>query len=199
MDAEMFGKAIESIHEFGFVDPVTVREVGADRYQIVDGEHRWKAALEHSDACDLLAGAHTGFDVLSVWNLGLVEDDVAQQLTIVLNETRGEAKQDRLAALVQGLAERNDERRLRTVMPFTAERFAELSGARGSIDWEALQRKRRALAGGQNERWVERVYRMPKAAAEVVDEAIAKVKDGEGVEQDWRALEMIAADFLGSP
>jgi ParB-like chromosome segregation protein Spo0J len=37
MDAEMFAKATASIHQFGFVDPVTVREVGLHDYQIIDG------------------------------------------------------------------------------------------------------------------------------------------------------------------
>jgi hypothetical protein len=37
---------------------------------------------------------------------------------------------------------------------------------------------------------------MPGASAKVVDEAIARVRD-EGIDQDWRALEMIAADYLG--
>src|SRR6478752_5191608 len=69
MDPDMYGKAIESIHEFGFVDPVTVRRiVGSSsfnvakaskgeeawldvvRYQIIDGEHRWKAGKDHG-AC----------------------------------------------------------------------------------------------------------------------------------------------------
>jgi ParB/RepB/Spo0J family partition protein len=44
MDDEQYGKALNSIREFGFVDPVTVRELGNDTYQIIDGEHRWRAA-----------------------------------------------------------------------------------------------------------------------------------------------------------
>ena len=35
----------ESIEEFGFIDPVTVRIVEG-RYQIIDGEHRWRQAVE---------------------------------------------------------------------------------------------------------------------------------------------------------
>jgi hypothetical protein len=39
---------------------------------------------------------------------------------------------------------------------------------------------------------------MPRSSASVIDEAIEKVMSEDGIDQDWRALEMIAADYLGS-
>ena len=46
--------------------------------------------------------------------------------------------------------------------------------------------------------WVERVYRLPRDSAEVVDQAVHKVMDEEGLppDQDWKALELISADSL---
>ena len=41
----MLDHARASIHRFGFVDPVTVRRLGTT-YQVIDGEHRWRIALE---------------------------------------------------------------------------------------------------------------------------------------------------------
>lgn len=197
MDPEMFSKEIASVHEFGFVDPITVRFHSDSIWEIIDGEHRWKVAQNHSDSC--IDDRHVGYDTISVNDLGKVDDETAQQLTIVLNETRGSPDKNKLAKLVSELASKRDAVRLSTVLPFTAEHFAELAGQRGQIDFAELQRKRRQAAGEGGERWVERIYRLPASAAQVLDEAIEKVKNDEDVKQDWRALEMIAADFLGSP
>lgn len=87
MDAE---KA--SIKKFGFVDPITVRESGKG-YEVIDGEHRWRAAKELK------------LKEVPVINMGIVKDEVAKQLTIVLNETRGKAKAKELAQLIQELGQ----------------------------------------------------------------------------------------------
>ena len=45
MTTEMYAKALESISEFGMIDPLLCREMG-DHYQIIDGEHRYRAACD---------------------------------------------------------------------------------------------------------------------------------------------------------
>ncbi len=184
----MYAHELASIREFGFVDPVTVRvlDVERDMYEIIDGEHRWRAAIE------------LRIEEIPCWDLGVVADETAQQLTIVLNETRGQSNRQKLALLVSSLAAKRSQAQLAELLPFSAETLAELSGARAKIDFAELQRKRRQLEEGSGDRWVERIYRLPLPAAEVIDEAISKVRQS-GVEQDWRALELIAADYLGSP
>src|SRR6185312_654905 len=88
MDDVMYGKEIESIHEFGFVDPLTCRMIGEIR-QIIDGEHRWRVAKDHGRCVRNANGVdwveHLGLAELPVTNLGIVADTAAQQLTIVLN------------------------------------------------------------------------------------------------------------------
>jgi ParB-like chromosome segregation protein Spo0J len=185
MDEAMYAKELKSIERFGFVDPVTVREVGMHDYEIIDGEHRVKAARE------------LGMTEVPCHNLGLLDDDTARELTIVLNETRGTSDRERLSELLKDLASRRDERQLREIMPFGRERFDELLD-RKTIDWSGLEEKRQALAEQSERRWVERVYRMPVAAAEVVDDAVARVMESEEVAEDWRALELIAAEYLSS-
>jgi len=183
MDEDMIAKERQSIEQFGFVVPIIVRETGPFDFQIVDGEHRW------------VVGQDLGMTEFPCWNLGIVDEDTARQLTIVLNETRGTADEDKLAKLVQDLLQRRDERGLRAVLPFDRERFDRLAKRR-QIDWEALEAKRQVLQQGTNERWVERVFRMPSAAAIVVDQAIQRaMRDGE-TEHSWRALELIAADYV---
>ena len=80
----------ESIRTFGFIDPVTVRphpEIEGD-FQIIDGEHRAKVAPE------------CGFPSVPIAILDLGET-AARKLTIILNETRGEADTVLLGSLLR--------------------------------------------------------------------------------------------------
>ena len=182
MTEEDLQKEMASISEFGFVDPMTVRWMGSeDVYQIIDGEHRWKAAKRlglESVPCIILEAT----------------DEVAEQLTIVLNDLRGRPNEEKLAALVRDLSTRRSMLDLEKVLPYKRERLAEMIAERkADFDWDALKRPKPEEKA--EPRWVERVYRFPPAAAEVIDGAIAKVRDDEGIE-DWAALELICADYM---
>jgi ParB-like chromosome segregation protein Spo0J len=180
MDDDMLRKEIESIREFGFVDPITVRSFESG-YQIIDGEHRWKGAK-----------------VVGLFEIPCivldVSDEIAEQLTIVLNDLRGKPNEEKLAALVRDLSTRRSMLDLERVLPYKRERLAEMIAERkADFDWDALKRPK---PEEKPERlWVERIYRLPHEAAKVIDEAIAKVRE-DGVEDDWKALELIAADYL---
>jgi len=190
MEPEMFAKERASIREFGFIDPITVRKVGQAHdaaYQIIDGEQRFNAGIAE------------GVEDFPLVLLDVTEDE-ARELTIVLNDTRGQFREDRLAALVRDLASRREMSRLESLLPYSKARLDQLTERR-TIDWDDLE-KRRAEVNKQTDRdtdpWVERVFRMPRASADVLDEAIRKVQSEDGAEQPWQALEMIAADFLAS-
>lgn len=191
---EIYAKEIASIEKFGFVDPITVREVGFDRFQIIDGEHRWKAGREHSEECRPADGVHVGYVALPCWNLGLIEDADAREMTVVLNETRGVANEDRLRSLLEDLIKRRgSEDPVREIMPFSRERFNEIMG-RMEVDWQKLEERREALAA--QGRWKELVFRVPAEAADTINNAIDRVKEEEGFEDRWKALEMICADRM---
>jgi len=185
MSPEMFQKELASIAEFGFVVPLLVRTHPwePDAYQIIDGEHRWRA------------GKELGMISFPV-SIIEVDDDTAQQLSIVLNETRGSANQLKLASLVRSLAARTDPEKLQRVMPFSRERFDEMLGRldESRIDFDALKQKRQSMnsEGG----WVERVFRLPADSATVVDDALRKIMEAEQIDEQWRALELMAADSL---
>jgi ParB-like chromosome segregation protein Spo0J len=183
MTDEIFRKEIASIREFGFIDPLTVRASG-DGYEIIDGEHRWKAGQE-------LGMTRFPCIVLDV------DDATAMELTVVLNETRGRADREKLAVLVRDLAQRRDEAQIQRVLPFSAADLKTMLTGTAQIDWDALREKRDKLKQDRG-RWVEKVYRMPAEAAEVIDRAVERIKDKDGVEFDWQALELIAADSLAS-
>jgi ParB-like nuclease family protein len=179
MDSEMFRKELASIKQFGFVNPIIARTFG-EHLQIIDGEHRWRAAKE------------IGMTEVPVTLVDGLSDADAKQLTIVLNETRGRADADLLGALLKDLlSEGVPKADLLDVMPFGPSQFDKLTGLT-DFDWSALETHR-----DETTSWVERTYRLPRDAAAVIDDALAAAK-GEGELEDWQGLELIAADFLAS-
>ncbi len=178
----------------GFLDPLTVRSRKGingtldDIYEVIDGEHR------------LSIGIDEGLTWFPCWLID-VDDATARELTPILNEMRGHHDADKLGTLLKDLLKRRDEGELRAIMPFDRERFDELIGNRKPIDWGALEQKRTSGPGaGQpsEQRWVERVYRMPADVAEVVDQAVTKAKEEADVDNDWQGLEYVCAEYMGS-
>lgn len=86
----IFEKERNSIRKFGFLDPILVRKVGAG-WEIIDGEHRWRAATAE------------GFKKIPANDLGKVDESVAKQLTVIANETRGQADRGLLTKLYKDL------------------------------------------------------------------------------------------------
>ena len=181
MSDEMLRKEIDSIKEFGFVDPIHCRALD-EVFQIIDGEHRWigaKAIGMEEIPCIMLD----------------VDDTVAEQLTIVLNDLRGKPDEAKLAALVRDLSTRRSMLDLERVLPYKREKLAEMIAERkADFDWDALKRPK-IEEKPEVAQWVERIYRLPIDAAQVIDGAISKVKE-DGVNDDWKALELICADFM---
>lgn len=180
----MFAKAVESLRVFGFVDPLTCRTV-PNGYEIIDGEHRWRAAMQE------------GITVLPVFDLGDVPDDVAVQLTIVLNETRGQIDPRKLGSILKDLSSKMSKETLLATLPYTREAFDRLTGET-KLDFSTIgQPPARRESQPKPMAWVERTYRMPVESAEVIDRAIAQIKESEDDHvPDWQALELMAADFL---
>lgn len=182
MDEFMFQKELSSIRAFGFVDPITVRQLSDGLFEILDGEHRWRAAKI------------LGMKMVPVWNLGDLPDAAAKQLTVVLNETRGHADEEKLRLLLSDLLESESRADLMENLPFDAERFMALTGS--DFDWSELDVEPPQGEEDQSH-WVERIYRMPIDAAKVLDQALANIKDGDDM-SDAQALEALAADYLGA-
>lgn len=197
VEADMFAKVVASLHAFGFVDPITVRAID-ERLQIIDGEHRWRAGQNHSDRCEPGLDRHVGLTLVPVFYLGALTDSIAQQLTIVLNETRGQADPDKLGQLLTSLMAKETKESLLSTLPFTREAFDRLTGL-PALTWENLDVPRPQLSGERPSAWVERTYRMPKEAALVIDEALARARARTDNPElpEWQALEFLAADFLG--
>jgi ParB/RepB/Spo0J family partition protein len=180
MDEGMFAKELASIRKFGFVDPVTVRWA-EDGFEIIDGENRWKAA------------ERLGMAEIPVWDLGVVPDHLAMQLTIVLNEVRGQAEPRKLADLLRDLLSRESKESLIATLPYSKESFDQIANI-GHMDLSRIGEQaepKRNIA-----KWVERIYRMPIDAAEAIDEAIAECREVNDPDMtEWAALVEICSAY----
>jgi len=110
-----------SIEKFGFVDPITVR-IKEGVYEIIDGEHRW------------IEAKNAKMETVPIINLGEVVDTVARQLTIVLNETRGEFDTVKLSELLVELQKDVDYNELLNDLPYPKEELDSLL-ALPEFDW----------------------------------------------------------------
>jgi ParB-like chromosome segregation protein Spo0J len=180
-DPETFAKEKVSLQRFGFVVPIITRSATpGSKFEIVDGEHRWKAAIE------------LGMEWVPIYDLGNISEHEAMQLTIVLNELRGKPEEKKLGDVLKRLLNTETIDTLTEVLPYSKEdvgRIAELP----EFDWEGFKEKNRKADA---ERHVERIFRLKPDAAKVLDEALKKAKEDDDRVSDAEALEAIAADFL---
>ena len=183
MSDDTFAKELRSIREFGFIDPVTVMKRRDGGFMIIDGEHRWKAAQQLGIA-----------SVPAIICDGLSETD-AKKLTTILNGLHGDPNREKLGDLLKNLLENEPVSSLLGVLPFTETEFNDLAGLK-PFDWAAFEQQMGEPAVKTRSAWVERVYRFPADAAETIDAAISKVREQEGEMPDWKALELICADYI---
>lgn len=185
MTADMLAKARESIETYGFIDPLTVYEIGIRDYRIIDGEHRYDIGLS------------LGMDKFPCTNLGLLDDVSARKLTIILNELHGQADPLKMGDLLQSILADSSIDEMLVALPYDQSMLAGFLST-PLPDLPPLESSPPAAPGDSSKtQWVERLYKMPKEVALVVDEAIEKAKDGEEIEQ-WQGLERVAADYLAN-
>lgn len=104
-DKKMFEKEKKSITELGFLGSILVRDhIIPGYYEILDGEHRWKAAKE------------LGYTKMQIETIGKILDDEAKLLTILINNLRGKDDVFKRAKILEAL----EEGQL-SLLPFTEE------------------------------------------------------------------------------
>lgn len=125
MTEGMFEKERLSIRTHGFVQPIMARISPQGEMQIVDGEHRWRAAqLE-------------GMVEVPVVNLGAIGDERAKKLTIISNELRGAPEPVLLAQLVKELSATQTVDQLSAELPMTPVELDTLIRSTEAFDWDA--------------------------------------------------------------
>jgi len=185
----------ESIATFGFVDPVTVRPHPdmPGHFQIIDGEHRWRAAQDLQIATVIAVVLDVG-------------DAEAKKLTVILNETRGKADQVDLAVLLEDLREEMGDD-LGLGLPYSPRELDDLL-ALANEDWRAkLEEKLDAdKAPAEPDEWVTITCRVPQLVATFMDQARDRYRDEAGAElpdnaavADGMVLERCLAAYLQEP
>lgn len=170
----------ESIRAAGFVDPVTVRKRGK-QYEIIDGEHRWKAAQAE------------GLKRISV-NVVDVDDTTARKLTLMLN-THGEPNRIKLSTELQQLVELLGDDDARLGLPYDETEFGELLKL-AQATWPNYQGDGQD-GDGDGKGISVLTFHVPTDAVEVINTAIDRMI---GDEETTRgvALERICADYLAA-
>lgn len=193
MDAFTYGKTIESIKSFGFIDPLTVRPhpKKAGGWQIIDGENRWKVARD------------LGIVEVPAFDVGTIDDHSAMKLTIILNELRGQYDPIEMGNLLESLLKAEDMVSLSQSLPFTDVALKGMIGLK-DFDFGTPGLRDAALRGEQRaaerKKWVERMFRLSPEANEIVSDALARAREEVGGDMpDSVALEMICADYLAGP
>jgi ParB-like chromosome segregation protein Spo0J len=161
------------------------------RYQIVDGEHRYDALAD---------------DVYVTVLHGLSDGD-AKKLTIILNETRGEADKVELAQLLADLSGEFSDEDLLNALPYDPTELEELIKL-ADADWGQFDDQfNQGDSGTQdagNSEFTTITARVPVEAMDVIQQAYDLV----GSERDFHKskeiawgqfLESVAADFLSIP
>lgn len=198
----MYEKEKASIKKYGFVLPVIVRNQGKE-FQIIDGEHRWQAVHELQQAGVQIFTSPSKltplpFGYINVKNLGTVTDEDAKQLTILMNELKGEHDVLKKAELLKELSETVPFEDLLEVLPYEPDELKNLI----ELTEFNMNQFKEVEKEPDEEGWVTVKFRMSQEQANVVKHAIERLVrevpiDGKNVEA--RALEYIAADSLGTP
>ena len=172
------------VQKVGMVIPSAVRvhPEGPDRFQIIDGGRRWRAAVENQGA------THVPCVVLDV------DDHTARVLTVNLNEMKGSPAPDKLAQLIHELHREASLEDLATLMPYTERELSDhlaILQVPAGLEFELEQAVR------------EHKDNSPTAMTFVVDEpkpietAIAQIGETlEGKNRRGRALTLLATWWL---
>lgn len=194
MDEATYAAAVESIQTFGFVDPLTVREHPdlEGEYQIIDGYHRWKASGD-------LRGHDVDLPVVCLLNL---PDASARKLTIILNETRGEADPVLLGTLLADLLKEGmDIEDLKVGLRYDDAELSHLLEL-GDVDWSQFDPPI-AKEPASEDGWTTITARIPDEAIVVWHQAVEKIKNETSLHADpavmaGQAIEILAASYLAA-
>lgn len=126
--AETFRKVKASLTAYGMVELPQVRRRPGGRYEVINGEHRVRAAAE------------LGWQQVPVFDLGEVPDQVAKKLTILTNELRGAPDAEAMSQLVRDLSRQEGLEQLADELPMTLPDLEALTRLTDVVDWGEVER-----------------------------------------------------------
>ena len=121
----VFAHELKSIKKHGFIAPIIVRELDDGTLEIVDGEHRYKAATQ------------LGATEIAVNNLGKIDINDSKALTVIMNEVRGRADTFKMGELLKAMSESMNMDDLMESLPFAEAEMKHMLGL-NCIDWDAV-------------------------------------------------------------
>lgn len=182
----------ESLNNYGQLTAVLVRPDPKEegKYIIIDGEHR-SAVLDKELYVDVV------YD--------LSEAD-AKKLTVIMNETRGAADKIELAHLLASIQEElGGFEELQIGLPYDESELQELIDL-AEVDWDNFSEDDSSSFGEDEEEedWTIISCRVPNETLEVINSAIALIKQEKKLHQDkaianGQILEILAAEYLAIP
>lgn len=91
---QIYNSLKKNITDNGFTSPILVRTIVEEQeWEIIDGEHRWKACIE------------LGYDAIKSEDIGVISDSLAKALTLALNNIRGQDDVLKRAVILKSLNE----------------------------------------------------------------------------------------------
>ncbi len=183
MTPEIRKKLQLNLKRDGFVAPLLVRKLG-DRYQIVNGEHRWQIAQELE------------YETVPCVVLEDLDDRRARILTVNLNELGGDPVPSLLAKLLHELEEETPISELAAVLPYddaqirdTLELLKLPEGLKQMIEEEAAREE--AIAPEVVS------FVVPREHVEVVNQALGHAMNRlEGKNRRARGLVLLSEEYL---
>ena len=166
----------ESVTEYGQVLELLVRphpEIEGE-YQILDGEHRYNV-LPENVYCNVI------YDV---------PESHARKLTVIMNETRGEADKIALAQLLAEVSQELDPEELLKALPYDASELNELVKL-AEVDWDQFDDSVEDTTEEENESDQELglesfVALVDVQTMELLNQAKALVSENQTLSKDYR-------------
>ena len=105
---ETFNALVQNIREIGLVQPIMVARVGPNEYEIIGGEHRWKAA-RHLNYQTVPCVVYEGFD-----------EDTRKFVNMKMNVITGKISPAKFTAMHAQMRDRYSEEIMATMMGFAS-------------------------------------------------------------------------------
>lgn len=168
----------------GFVQPIIARPIPAEgeiEFEILDGEHRWRAM-----------GEIGSLDISTI----IVHDTDAQAKirTIAMNRLRGEMAAAQTAQVLAGLDV--DQSVITSLLGYGEKEFGDLMALAGDAD--KLADMAGADARGTVDEFIVISFAVPESAHLVIQQAFDRMMAAEECDKNV-ALERICADYLAGP
>ena len=184
MTPEIRRKLKLDLERHGFVAPIVVRHLGGERYQIINGEHRWQIAKE------------LNYTSIPCVILDKLDDRRARILTVNLNELGGDPVPALLAKLLHELEEQTPLSELAVMLPYdeaqirdTLELLKLPEGLEEQIEREAAEEEAAAPEVVS--------FVIPREYMETVNRALGHAMDRlEGKNRRARGLVLLSDEYL---